>query len=359
MVGLHLSYRWLRWTKPSEKPESLPDGVERHFVKTPLGDIEVLYSGPSEEATPTTSTPRQPLFFVHGGMGSAWVWLEYMRFLSSHGIPCYAVSMRGHGNSWHPSYIRMVFFTPRSALAQDVVAAIRWTQQREQGAEVVLVGHSSGGGMLQGILSEGLVSASGLVLAGAVPGFGSMGVYMNWWRADPWFALRMMLHGWHSNSPLSHPALVKNIFFSNEVSDSYVVNFFKHSNSYESYFWPFSMMRPFVKANSLLKQLGGISGWDRQRILILGGGGDKIMTVPIMQKLASYYRHGVLQLVGEDKLALEAVEDVEPLAGEGGLDDAGQGVQFCIVPKVGHHMQNDVHWEIGARKLLEFYRQLS
>lgn len=173
MVGLHLSYRWLRWTKPSEKPESLPDGVERHFVKTPLGDIEVLYSGPSEEATPTTSTPRQPLFFVHGGMGSAWVWLEYMRFLSSHGIPCYAVSMRGHGNSWHPSYIRMVFFTPRSALAQDVVAAIRWTQQREQGAEVVLVGHSSGGGMLQGILSEGLVSASGLVLAGAVPGFGS------------------------------------------------------------------------------------------------------------------------------------------------------------------------------------------
>lgn len=359
MVGLHLSYRWLRWTKPTESPSPLSQGIERYFVKTTSGDIEVLYAKPKELPASTTTAPKNAMFFVHGGMGSAWVWLEYMQFLASSGIPCYAVSMRGHGNSWHPSYIRMVFMTPRSALAQDVVDAIRWTQQREQGAGLVLVGHSSGGGMLQGILSDGTVRASGLVLVAAVPGFGSMGVYINWWRQDPLFTLRMMLHGWHPNSPLSHPALIKNIFFSDAVSDAYVLEFQKNSNRYESFLWPFSMMKTFVNTDRLLNQLGSCDWWDSQRILILGGGGDKIMTVPIMHQLASAYRQSVLRLVGKKKLDLSEDESVEPLAGEGGMDDAGQGVRFCVVPQAGHHLQNDLQWEIGARKVLEFYEQLS
>ena len=58
-------------------------------------------------------------------------------------------------------------------LADDVVAAIQWVQERENGQEVVLVGHSSGGGLSQFILSEGEVRVRGLVLAAAVPGFGS------------------------------------------------------------------------------------------------------------------------------------------------------------------------------------------
>ena len=69
-------------------------------------------------------------------------------------------------------------------LASDVRAALKWATEREGGREVLLVGHSSGGGLAQIVLGgyrgkgvresenrEG-VRVRGLVLVGSVPGFG-------------------------------------------------------------------------------------------------------------------------------------------------------------------------------------------
>lgn len=168
MLNFNFSYQWLRWTKPSGPPPALPEGIERLFVPTVGGPLEILYAAPG----PAAKAKATPLLFVHGGMGSAWVWLEYMQFLSSRGIPCYALSLRGHGESWHPSFLRMVYGTTKGALADDLVAGIRWAEERE-GSQVVLCGHSSGGGLSQFVLSERDVRVKGLVLMGAVPGFGS------------------------------------------------------------------------------------------------------------------------------------------------------------------------------------------
>jgi pimeloyl-ACP methyl ester carboxylesterase len=168
MFNFHLSYRYIFWRRPSTAPSPLPDGIVRHYAGTPSGQIEILHA--KAQGCPS-SVP--PLFFVHGGMGSAWVWLEYMTYLSARGVSCYAVSMRGHGESWYPSYLRMVWLTHKRDLADDVVAGLRFAQAMEGGREVVLVGHSSGGGLSQFILSEKDVRVRGLVLMGAVPGYGS------------------------------------------------------------------------------------------------------------------------------------------------------------------------------------------
>ena len=168
MFGFHLSYQWLHYTRPSGPPSPVPEGLERHWVETPEGRIEVLSNSPSI----TNRTDGPPIVFCHGGMGCAWVWTEYMQYLAVRGVQCYAVSLRGHGESWHPSYFRMVFATPRSALAFDLVAVIDWVEMRDK-SEVMLVGHSSGGGLSQGILSDGLANVKALALLGAVPGFGS------------------------------------------------------------------------------------------------------------------------------------------------------------------------------------------
>lgn len=374
MFNLHLTYKWLRWTRPTSPPPPLPDGVERFFTTTPSGQIEILYAAPVADGGKAPSR-SPPILFVHGGMGSAWVWLEYMKYLSARGVPCYAVSLRGHGESWHPSYLRMVYGTTRQNLADDVVSGMRAIMYREAsvdtGTEVVLVGHSSGGGLSQYILQascfseHGLPRVRGLALLGAVPGFGSLGVYVNWWRVDPLFTIRMLLHGWHPNSPLSHPALTKRVFFSDEVDDDYVARFQARTSAYESFLWPISMMRPFVDPVRLLRRLfrrasgddGG--GSSSQRILVMSGEGDRLMTPPVMRHLAATYRAAFVGQVMTKKI--EAGRDaaaVVPLAGEGNLDNAGQAVRFCIVPGAGHHLQNDVQWEVGARKLLEFYRQL-
>lgn len=170
MFNFHLSYRYLFFRPPPHRPTSLPDGIVRFFADTSSGRIEILYAAPRGGSKDRDASP---IFFVHGGMGSAWVWLEYMTYLSDRGVPCYAVSMRGHGESWSPSYLRMVWLTTKRDLADDVVAGIRFVRERERGNEIVLVGHSSGGGLSQFILSEGDVEVKGLALMGAVPGSGS------------------------------------------------------------------------------------------------------------------------------------------------------------------------------------------
>ena len=163
------TYRWLFWRKPQRPLHTLSSGIERFFVETPSGRVEVLYAGPKT----ASASAQSPLFFVHGGMGGAWVWIEYLEYFSARDIPCYAVSMRGHGDSWCPSFLRLVYGTTKSMLADDVMAGIRWAQERESDREVVLVAHSSGGGLSQYILSDCRVKVKGLALVGAVPGYGS------------------------------------------------------------------------------------------------------------------------------------------------------------------------------------------
>lgn len=118
------------------------------------------------------------LIFQHGGLGSAWVWLPYMTYLSQqHGYPCYAISSRGHGASWIPGFFQMWFMT-KVGIAQDVMRAIEWARRREGRnqnsnlARVVLVGHSMGGGVVQYLVSHNLARVDGLILCGAAPTFG-------------------------------------------------------------------------------------------------------------------------------------------------------------------------------------------
>ena len=158
----------------------------------------------------------------------------------------------------------------------------------------------------------------------------------------------MVLHLWRPNSPLSHPALTRRAFFSAEQTDAYVEAFQDRINPYESLRWALGMMKPFANGEKVLEQISG--GGSGQRLMVLAGEHDKIMTVPIMRDLAQWYRTKYNFLVADD--------EVVPLPGEGDQDNVGHGVRYCVVPKSGHHLQNDVLWEIGAHKLLAFYQQL-
>ncbi len=187
----------------------------------------------------------------------------------------------------------------------------------------------------------------------------SVGVYMNWFRLDPLFTIRMLFHAWHPNSPLSHPALTRRVFFSDALPEPYVEEFQRRTAPYESMLWVMGMRKLFVSPPSILSQISGWTSTAGQRLLVLAGEGDKIMTPPEMQKLAKFYRDTFKTPAVQKKLGpVDADLEVQSAPGEGGQDTAGQGVQLRFVPGAGHHMQNDVGWEVGARKLLEFYEQL-
>ena len=123
--NFYLSYDWIYWTRPTGPPSALPEGIERSFVQTPHGSIELLCakpntsssssssSSPSSKRRSTTTSPHNVVVFAHGGMGAAWVWTPYMLYLARRGVTSYAVSTRGHGESWHPTFLRMLYATTK------------------------------------------------------------------------------------------------------------------------------------------------------------------------------------------------------------------------------------------------------
>ena len=166
----------LQWSVQSNNYISdwgLPSNTTRHFVQTPQGHLELLVVDP-----PATHPRReQALFFQHGAFGCASVWLPYTTYLSQLGYPCYALSLRGHGASWVPG-MAALWCTTKAILAQDMIAGLEWTKVEEMRkrdcntANIVLVGHSIGGGLVQYALSEELVTVTGLILCAPAPGSG-------------------------------------------------------------------------------------------------------------------------------------------------------------------------------------------
>lgn len=162
----------------------------------------------------------------------------------------------------------------------------------------------------------------------------------------------MIWHGWHPISPLSSTALIKQAFFCDKFPESQVKKFEQHIVPYESFLWPLGMNLPFVNVRRMIQ---GIMGWGvGERILILVGGGDRLTSKDIKSRLATEHRSTFASLVREKKIEAK-VEEVRSLGGE---DTAGEGVRFAVVPEAGHHLQNDLQWELGAQKLLDFYNQL-
>lgn len=155
-----------------------------------------------------------------------------------------------------------------------------------------------------------------------------MGVYMNWAKVDPWFSIRMLFHFWHPNSPLSHPILTHRAFFGDKFPMSAVLPFQRRTSRFESFWWPLSMMRPFATAPQIL---ANIKPGEGDCVLVMAGEQDKLMTPDVTRNTAAFY-----------KAALSA----------------GKGVRMELVEGAGHHLQNDVQWEDGAQRLLDWYRQL-
>ncbi|KAI1492392.1 hypothetical protein F5X96DRAFT_626678 [Biscogniauxia mediterranea] len=80
---------------------------------------------------------------------------------------------------------------------------------------------------------------------------------MNWAGFDLRFAVRMLLHGWHPDSPLSHLYLLRGAFFRYDYPEDKLLAFQSHMNRYENFIWPLGMMLPFLDGKKLLRNILG------------------------------------------------------------------------------------------------------
>lgn len=362
MLDFLKSYYTLRWTQtPQFHP--LPSHITRSFITTPAGEIELLTSSPN-----TYDPNATPIFFVHGGNGHAAVWLEWMSHLSdTYGARTYAFSLRNHGASFAVPYFKMVWGTSFEDLVRDLVAAVAEARARE-GRELLIVAHSSGGGLAQYALAKAMIKAQGLALIGAVPHFGNFQVYMNWFsRIDGWFVLRNAAHGFHPNSALNTDVLVRNAFFGHEFPMDRVRGFRRWMANYECMWWPFGMAgRGWSVKNKVWLDvrdiLGGLLGWEgkRDKVMVMIGGEDRMMG-GTEGRMCWEFREGIEQLQREKKLETEidCDEKVDREVMDRYVTEERQGgVRLVEVKNAGHHTQNEVQWKEAAEALRRFAEQV-
>lgn len=161
-------------TAPREDPP-MPRTTTRPRREQVLRRLDWTFPAPPVErelvaAVPDTPDPaRPPLLFVHGAWHGAWCWQEHwLPAAAARGWRAHAVSLRGHGGSQRPDRFR------RATLRHyqhDVLQAIT-----ELPAPPVLIGHSMGGLVVQGVLERYRSAPAGVLVASVPPGHGTAAV---------------------------------------------------------------------------------------------------------------------------------------------------------------------------------------
>ena len=360
----------LKWAPQKPQYRPLPDHIQRQFVSSPKGDLELLISEPK---VPNLASPA--LFFVHGGYGSAGVWLEWMTYLheAGYGGNLYAYSARNHGASYTLCLPTMVYGTSLDDIASDLKSCYEYVESQHSStsneSNIVFVSHSAGGGLTQYALANNLVRCRALCLLDAVPHFGMLPVYWNWAKADPWFMLRNFFH-WHPSSPLSTPRLVHGRFFGSQFPMSSVQEFMKWMPDYESMGWPMGQMGAFwawlnsrpewLDIRKIVRNITGAETAEQHdAVCVMVGSQDCLMDLAMSRQSAAGYRDAFSSDSDVKKLetASESNSSVES-AIEGVTIERAGGVRLVVVNGAGHHLQNDIQRDAGAEALLQFARQL-
>ena len=260
-----------------------------------------------------------------------------------------------------------MLFTSQYQMALDVTAGIRHVIDRhryEGRPDIVPIAHSAGGALLQYILSEGLHSppdpkktdsqeyvVGRIGLLGVIPYFGSVGIYWNWVKLDPFYPLRMYLfHFGHPRSPLSSTRLVKQAFFCDECPDERVREFETQEMApYESMAWPLATFGTFADPEKIVRAVGLTNSSGREsteglepRVLVVAGGKDVLIRPGVMAKLVGLLRSAVRLVFGSATDKGDHQEGVR------------NGVEFRVIQGSGHHLMGDIYWEECAEKILRF-----
>jgi hypothetical protein len=120
-----------------------------------------------------------------------------------------------------------------------------------------------------------------------------------------------------------------------------------------------SMMFPFANSRKVTQ---GLLDWEveicQQRIMILVGERDCLMDVPLMKKTAEGYRRAYRAAFGIKEMEHSESDKANDEENDKSALVASDGVRFVIVKDAGHHLQNDLQWEEGAARILDFIEQL-
>lgn len=154
----------------------------------------------------------RPILFVHGIFCGAWVWQEhFMPWFAAQGYDCWAVSLRGHGQS--PGRERLNHLGV-SDFVDDVERAIALVEQ-QSGQKPWVVGHSMGGLLVQKLMLR--QSLPGAVLLCAIPPQGLIPLAWSCFWRRPDLTLNMARTFWDVET--ATPEQLREVMFHQPIED--------------------------------------------------------------------------------------------------------------------------------------------
>ncbi len=289
---------------------SLHSSIQRHFVRGKLGRLELLSCPATKKST---FNEEAPILFIHGGFHSASCFRLFLPYISAKfNIPCYALSLTAHGQSYRPHLLKTLSLTPHD-LSGDVAAAITHISSNHS-VPPIICGHSAGGALSQYFLQDSRflsMKIRGLITIASIPASGAFPVFQNWFEFDKGLIWRSIKMGGHPRAPIATPELMCGAFFSPKFIESptEVDEVWNELETIESLAWPAMLQLRFADESSIRSRLSS-------KVSVIGATLDRIITPEVVRKAASAY-----------------------------------GVSPVLVQENGHDLMLDLNWKASADEI--------
>ncbi len=231
--------------------------MTRHTIE----GLEVL------SCLPDKKSARPPLLFIHGAFAGAWMWSEtFMPFLAAAGHACYAVSLRGHGDSHGREHID---WHSIADYVDDVATVADWL-----GEAPILIGHSMGGFVVQKYLERHAVPGAALICSVPPQGLVASQFHLLFQKPQLFAEINRIMGGHYTDIDTLREAL-----FAGDIDDATLAIWLNRMQS-ESHraLWDMSMFN-----------LPNPHAMHRPPMLILGAESDVLVPAFLVQSTAHTY----------------------------------------------------------------------
>lgn len=271
------------------------------------------------------NNPKGSIVFVHGICHGAWCWENFLYYFSKAGYQCYAVSLRGHGNSEGKENLNT--FT-----LSDYVEDIKFVIDNKCITKPFLVGHSMGGAVVQQYIGKYEDTVQGAVLFAP-----ATAPRMKFYQILPknknlWYATRVAwdMYDKFNIFGKSRGEIIHNsAFFTGKDKDGKRIQRIKDTSRFES----------LLQAESILVTTGGIIN-------------NKIKFADLIKRYSKNYNvHIPILVIGsyaDRYFAKRSLKKTAKAYAKNGK------TALVILERLCHDMMLDLEWRHSAKPVLKF-----
>ncbi|RIA95871.1 Alpha/Beta hydrolase protein [Glomus cerebriforme] len=244
-----------------------------------------------------------PLLFVHGLYHAAWCWENFLGWFASRGFDCFAVSLRGHGNSTKIESKDSSWTLEQ--YAEDVSSVVTYLYANTL-SKPIIIGHAMGGAICQKYLESSFERITSCVLLCSIPPTGSIHSLPYWISNTPATLFALLLRS--SYLLISTPERAQKSFFSSNIPQDLLNEYHSKFETTVNTKVNMQTLTTFVDVKKIMKEKNFSSS-----MIIIGGEKDCIIPIDAVEKLGKTYggiKVNIVRDVAHDVMLEVKWEDV-------------------------------------------------